>query len=193
MKSNVTTKQGDKGETRALDGDAYAKDHIMMEAVGALDTLRAQTALLRVQMQEQQPEALAEIGFLLYLLHSYFLIGSALSDPYKRKEEWRHGELRPVHLARLEAEQERLEAVLRLPRAFIVCAANALAAQADITASLARTFERRLVAFTRTVPEFDADVALPYVNRLSDYFFVLARYLEQGRHQPVNYELLDTQ
>jgi len=191
MESSVTTKKGDSGQTRALDGAAYGKDHVLMEAVGALDALRAQTALLRVQLQEQQPEALEEIGFLLYVLHSYFLIGSAISDPHNQKMEWRRGQLNPGHLQRLEAEQARLEAALRLPRAFIVCAVNALAAQADITAATTRTFERRLVAFAKAMPDFDAATMLAYVNRLSDFFFILARHLENGRHQPVNYELLD--
>lgn len=191
MKSMVTTGKGDAGLTQALDGDSYDKDHIMMEAAGALDLLRTQTALLRVQLQEQRPEALNEIGFLLYLLHTYFLIGAAISDPNDRKPEWRHGALAQHHLQRLEDEQARMEASLRLPRAFIVCAANALAAQADITAAIARSFERRLVTFCREMPDFDATIHLAYANRLSDFFFIMARYFETGRHQPVNYELLD--
>jgi len=191
MKSSVTTKQGDAGQTKALDGNAFDKCHSMMEAVGALDALRVQTALLRLQLQDKNPEALPEIGFLHFLLHTYFIFGATISDPYRRKPEWHHGEITQHYLDRLEAEQEHLESGLRLPRAFIVSATNALAAQADITACAARTFERRLVAFCRETPGFECPICLAFANRLSDYFFILARHLEKGYHLPVNYEILD--
>ncbi len=191
MKSNITTKQGDAGHTKALDGTTFDKSHPMIEAVGALDALRAETAMMRLQLQANNPDALTEIGFLHFLLHTYFLIGTEISDPYGRKPEWRRGEITREHLERLEAEQERMESGLRLPRAFIVTATNILAAQADIVASTARTFERRMVAFSAVTPDFACPVCQAFVNRLSDYFFILARHLEEGHHQPVNYELLD--
>lgn len=191
MKSKVTTGKGDAGNTKALDGDAFGKNHPMMEAVGTLDMLRAQTALLRLQLQEQYPGELPEINFLLYLSHLYFLIGTTISDPYIRKPEWRRGEIRKEHLLRLEEEQERLESELNLPQSFIVSATDMVAAQADITAVCARTFERRFVAFSEATPDFYMPVCLAFVNRLSDYFFVLGRHLEHGRHQPVNYGLLE--
>ncbi len=191
MKSKVTTKQGDAGNTKALDGSALDKSHPMIEAVGMLDELRTQTAMLRLQVQGEGPDALTEIGFLHFLLHTYFLLGTIISDPHGKKPEWRRGEITREHLAQLEAEQERMEAGLRLPRAFIVSATNTLAAQADIVAAVARTFERRMVAFCLATPDFDHPVSVAFVNRLSDYFFILARHLEKGHHQPVNYELLD--
>ncbi len=191
MKSYVTTKQGDAGTTRALDGSVFFKDHPRMEAVGALDSLRTQMALLRVQLLEQRPEASEEATFLLFLLHVCFLIGAAVSDPENQKMEWRRGELTPSHLLRLEQEQARLEDALTLPRAFIACADNALAAQADVVASTTRAFERRLAAFHQATPAFNAELCMAFTNRLSDFFFILARHLENGRHHPVNYALLD--
>jgi cob(I)alamin adenosyltransferase len=191
MKSNVTTGKGDAGKTTALDGSAFEKSHPMMEAVGTLDALRAQTAQLRLQLQEQYPGELIEINFLLFLLHTYFLIGTTISDPYIRKPEWRRGEVTKAHLDRLEEEQQRLESGLNLPHSFIVSATNTVAAQADITASAARTFERRLVAFCLSMPDVHIPVCMAFTNRLSDYFFVLARHLERGHHQPVNYGLLE--
>lgn len=188
MDSHVTTKNGDSGRTQALDGSVLSKDHIMIETVGTLDLLRTQTSLLRVSLQEQRKEQQEEIEFLLFLLHAYFIIGSAISDPGNAKRQWRQGEITRVHLEKLEKEQARLESSLHLPHSFIVCASNRLAAQADVTTAWARTFERRLVAYMRAEPLFDATILLPFVNRLSDYFFILARYLEEGRHCPVDYE-----
>lgn len=191
MKSNVTTGKGDSGQTRALDGTQFEKCHPMMEAVGTLDTLRTHTALLRLQLQEQYPDETGQIDFLLLLLHTYFLIGTTISDPQMRKPEWHRGEITMEHLQRLESEQQRLEEGLTLPHSFIVSATNPVAAQADVTASAARTFERRLVAFCQSTPEFQHPACLAYINRLSDYFFLLARHLEKGHHQPVDYSILD--
>ena len=188
MKSNITTGQGDTGKTTALDGSTVDKSHPIMNAVGALDALRAQTALLRLQLQEKYPEELSEANFLLFLLHTFFLIGTAISDPHGRTPKGRHSEITQEHLDHLESEQERLESGLQLPHAFIVSATNIVSAQADITASAARTFERNLVAMCQTMPDFNKPVYLAFANRLSDYFFVLARHVEKGHHHPVNYD-----
>ena len=78
-----------------------------------------------------------------------------------------------------------------LSQVVIVSAATKLAAQADLTATVARTFERSLVRLKEAVPAFEADHILPFANRLSDYFWILARYLDEGTHQTVDYSLLD--
>jgi len=191
VKSNVTTGKGDSGQTRALDGTQFEKCHPMMEALGTLDTLRTHTALLRLQLQEKYPEETRQIKFLLFLLHTYFLIGTTISDPQMRKPEWHRGEITTKHLQRLESEQQHLEEDLTLPHSFIVSATNPIAAQADITASTARAFERRFVAFCQSTPEFQHPTCLAYINRISDYFFILARQLEKGLHQPVDYSTLE--
>ena len=191
MKSRVTTKQGDEGATRTLGGDWVSKSHPIIECCGWVDALRAQTALLRLQLIEQRPEDFEEIGdFLFWLLHCYFLIGAACNDPTGKKPEYRKADIGEAHLARLEREQERVEATLRLPRAFIASASNVHAAQADIAASTARTLERSLVRLAETEPGFEARHLLAFVNRLSDFLFVLARFLENGQHQAVDYSVL---
>ena len=187
MRSIVTTGKGDTGQTHTLDGEAVYKDHPITEALGALDMMRTQIALLRVQLLETRPEARQETDFLLFILHTCFLIGSSVADPHNRKPEWHPVRLHPVHLEKLEAEQARLEATLQLPRAFIACAANTLAAQADVAASATRGFERRLVALRKETPDLAGGLTGAYVNRLSDYLFIVARFLEQGRHQPLDY------
>lgn len=188
LKSFVTTGKGDGGETRSLDGAQLPKDHIMMETLGALDALRGQMALVRVLLLQKRPDDEHDAEFLLFLLHACFIMGSAISDPRDQKMEWRRGHLTPNHLEALEIEQARLEQAMNLPAAFIVCAANEMAAQADIAASTARTFERRMVAFHRAFPEFQQTIYSAFVNRLSDYLFILARSLDNGSYQTVNYD-----
>ncbi len=187
-RSQVTTKHGDLGSTTTLGGEQLPKGHPTLEATGWVDSLRAQTAYSRLMILERRPkdhEACAD--FLLWLLHVYFLMGSAVNDPENRQPQYRKGEVGAAHLERLETEQQRLEAALQLPNAFIVSASNPVAAQIDITATVARGLERNLVRLKEAVPAFHAEPLLAFSNRLSDYLYVLARYLEDGHHQVVDY------
>ena len=191
MRSRVTTKQGDTGTSRTLSGEVHSKGDVLFECTGWVDSLRAHTALLRIQLLEQRPEGYQHhAGFLYWLLHTYFLIGTAVSDPLNTHPEYHKGALSKEHLERLEAEQRYLEGQLSLPSAFIVSASNPLAAQADITTTVARTLERHLVRLKETVPEFESGTILAFVNRLSDYLYVLARWLEDGHHETVDYSTL---
>lgn len=191
MGSRVTTKNGDDGTTRTLAGDQLSKAHIVLECTGAVDSLRAHTALIRTVVLEQQPQDHdAVAAFLFWLLHVYFLIGTEVNDPEAKHPEYRAVALTDAHLKRLEEEQARLEAAITLPRAFIACAGNVLAAQADIAATVARQLEREVVRLKAEVPAFDDAVILPFVNRVSDYLYILARYLEEGQHVPVDYSVV---
>ena len=190
MDSYVTTKRGDLGETTALSGRNLSKGHIVVECTGCVDELRAHTAYLRLRLLEQNPKS-GEGAFLLWLLHCYFPIGSACSDPANEHPEYHPRKIGPGHLARLEAEQQRLEANLTMPRMFIASAATPLAALADIACTTARRLERNLVRLREAEPAFDAEHILRFVNRLSDFLYILARTLDGDTHIPVDYSILD--
>lgn len=190
MKSQVTTKGGDSGETSALSGERLSKGHVIMDCVGALDELRAQTALARqvvLHTSARDAEAVAE--FLRWLTHIYFLLGTALSDPRGLRPEYRRVDLGLGHLRRLEREQERFEAATPLPPSFIAAASNLAAAQVDVACGVARRLERETARLKQTVPEFAAEHIFAFENRLSDCLFMLARYLESGQHLTVDYAL----
>jgi cob(I)alamin adenosyltransferase len=190
MDSYVTTRRGDLGETTALSGQSLPKGHIVVECTGCVDELRAQTALLRLQILERDPDS-RHAPFLLWLLHTYFPIGSACSDPANQHPEYHPRRIGPPHLARLEAEQESLESALTMPRKFIASAATPLAALADVTCTAARRLERNLVRLREAEPAFDAEHILRFVNRLSDYLYILARTLDGDHHISVDYTMLD--
>ncbi len=194
MKSQVTTKGGDAGQTSSLSGDRLPKSHVLFECVGTLDELRAHTALaLRVVDDTSARDHVAVADFLNWILHVYFLMGTELSDPLSLHPEYRQGRLGPVHLARLEAEQARLEEQTPLPPKFIVAASNLAAAQVDVACTVARRLERATVRLAELYPEFDAKDILAFQNRLSDSLYILARYLENGVHLTVDYTVCATQ
>lgn len=191
MPSQVTTKRGDQGDTTTIAGDRLSKSHPILECCGHVDALRAYTALCRLKTLESdlpERESLAE--FLLWISHVYFLIGAQCNDPENKHPEYRRLDIGEAHLKRLEAAQEELETRVRLPRQFIVAASTTLAAHFDIACIHARTLERSVVRLKEAVPAFDAGVILAWVNRLSDYLFLLARECEKGAYTTVDYDLL---
>ena len=192
MKSRVTTKNGDAGTTRTLGGHVVSKGDIIIECTGRLDALRAHTARVRLQLIAacgDSEEGLSET--LYWLLHVLFLLGTQINDPEGKQAENRKGEVSEAHVARLEAAQEALEGEVELPAAFIISASSVLAAEMDVVATVARDLERSLVRLKEAVPGFEGVHVLAFINRVSDYFFVVARYLEKGEHRTVDYGALD--
>ena len=157
-----------------------------------MDAVRARTAALRLSVLDSGREDADSIGeFLFWLLHAYFLIGSHTNDPNNKHPEYRNRDLDETHLERLESFQAALEKDVRLPEFFIAGASAPLAADCDILCTEVRRLERSIVALKETVPDFDTSVILPFVNRLSDTLFMLARKLEDGDFQAVDYNVLD--
>ena len=77
MKSRVTTKRGDLGETVTIAGDCLSKSHPILACCGKVDSLRAQTAACRLTIMESGRSDAEELSSILYwLLHTYFLIGA---------------------------------------------------------------------------------------------------------------------
>ena len=179
MKSKITTKQGDCGTSRALNGTHYPKSHPIIECVGTIDDARNHTALIRLLIMLDKPQGHEALGeFLLWVLNSYFRIGASCSDPENQHPEYHTHPITQDDIEHIEAEQLRLEAQTRLPNAFTVSALNVMAAEVDITCSVVRRMERSIVRLKETVPAFDGANILVFVNRLSDYLFILARSLD---------------
>lgn len=192
MRSHVTTGKGDSGSTRTIAGDIVSKSDLILVCTGGLDSLRAHLAALRLRMlRENAIDHDTHAEFLYWLLHVLFLVGTQVNDPLNKQPEYRVDNVSEKHLHKLEVEQERLESRLNLPKSFIVSAATLLAADADIAATVCRMLERAVVRLKEDTPEFDAAAMIAFLNRLSDYLFVLARHLEQGNHIPVDYTVLE--
>ncbi len=192
LRSQVTTKKGDQGTTVTIAGVTLPKSHPTLEACGQIDALRSYTALCRLEVLASgraDAEHIAE--FLRWALHIYFLIGSQCNDPENRKPEYRKVDVGPEHLAQLEAFQAGLEATTKLPRQFVLSASNPLAARIDYACTLARHAERAAVRLKEAVPVFKSEHILSFLNRLSDTLFMLARYLDGGKHLTVDYDSLN--
>jgi cob(I)alamin adenosyltransferase len=191
MRSKVTTKRGDHGETTALSGQSYSKAHPIIACAGAVDEARAQTALLQCLLaNEGNPRHQEIVTVLDWVLHTFFVIGTECSDPERKHPEYRRAELDESHLRKLEETQLRLENEVDLPPAFIVGASTIPAAHADLGCTAVRRLERALTELQAVFPDFEPGILPAFVNRLSDFFYILARWLEDTDHNPVDYSVL---
>jgi cob(I)alamin adenosyltransferase len=165
----IYTKRGDLGETDLFGGPRVAKDHIRVDAYGAVDELNAVLGACAASTEQPDVEALTRsIQSTLFELGSYL----ASPDPARRKAS-RIPEPSDSDVALLEARIDAFEAELTPLRRFILPGGTHAAAAFHLARTVCRRAERRVVALHHTDPLGAA--ALRYLNRLSDLLFVMAR------------------
>lgn len=169
------TKLGDDGSTSLYGGRRVMKDDIRIEVSGEIDELNAHIGLLSTMVEGDAIEMLNEIQARL------FIVGASLSSAVV-KSSWRVGKevngessLSDIELARLEQEIDRLQAAVPQLDTFVLPGGCTKSAQSHVCRTVCRRVERRLVVLSRDV-DVDA-LTMRFVNRLSDYFFSLALYL----------------
>ncbi|TDE04118.1 cob(I)yrinic acid a,c-diamide adenosyltransferase [Flavobacterium hiemivividum] len=172
----VYTKTGDKGTTSLFGGTRVPKDHIRIESYGTVDELNSYIGLVRDQdMNAHYKAILAEIQDRL------FTIGAILATP-QEKEVLKSGELRLKNLGIVETDIELLENEIdnmesELPQMthFVLPGGHTTVSYCHIARCVCRRAERLAVHLSHNEPV--AEIAIKYLNRLSDYLFVLARKL----------------
>ncbi len=167
--SKIYTKTGDAGETALGNGARVAKHSLRVSAYGTVDEVNATVGMARLHSGDMDA-ALARIS------NDLFDLGADLCTPDMHKDaELPYTPLRMIapQVARLEAEIDVQNAKLTPLRSFILPGGSALAAHLHICRTVCRRAER-LVVELATMEEVNAD-AVKYLNRLSDWFFVMGR------------------
>lgn len=163
----IYTKTGDDGTTSLFSGGRVAKDDLRVEVYGTVDELNSVIGFIRTY---ELPEPMQD--WLITIQNTLFVVGSDLATPLESTPAW---------LVRLDdAPAKQLELWIdamdeQLPRlnAFILPAGHPAAAQTHIARTIARRAERLCVSAHHTTP-LNTEVLI-YLNRLSDFFFTLAR------------------
>lgn len=163
----IYTKGGDKGETSLLGGTRLAKHDARIEAYGTVDELNCQAAWLRDQ---KIPAPLKKD--LIRIQEVLFTIGSHLASDGK-KAGIKLPELKESEVDFLEERIDGMEATLSQLKNFLIPGGHPAVTAAHLARTVCRRAERRVSALGNT-REGDA-IILKYLNRLSDYFFVLGR------------------
>lgn len=163
----IYTKTGDQGQTALFGGARVSKSHLRVEAYGTVDELNAFTGLLRDALDDDtERRVLGEIQ------NRLFTIGAHLaSDPAKPLTS---PDVLDSDVALLESEMDRMTVDLPPLRHFILPGGHEAVSRCHLCRTVCRRAERQVVAL-REVGEVVGDGVLEYLNRLSDYFFVLGR------------------
>ncbi len=167
----VYTKTGDKGETSLFGGKRVPKDHHRIECYGTVDEVLSWVGLIRDQeIDEKSKETLKEIQDRL------FTIGAELAaDPDKPK--LKKPDLLESDVTFLENEMDRMDADLEPMTHFVLPGGHTTVSYCHLARTVCRRSERLCIALNR-VEKIDS-LIIQYLNRLSDYLFVLSRFLSK--------------
>ena len=166
----IYTKTGDGGTTALIGGARVAKSDLRIETYGTIDELNAQLGLLAAQLDGAADGALIE-----QIQTDLFVVGSHLATDPQKTEPARRYRLSDASVVRLEQEIDRMVASLPRQTAFLLPGGCLQAAQAPVCRPVCRRADRRMVELQQRQPI--QPQVLQYINRLSDYLFVLSRRL----------------
>jgi cob(I)alamin adenosyltransferase len=167
-KSMVYTKTGDQGVTSLVGGKRVAKTDQRIESYGTVDELNAFVGLLMTEVKEQE-----DLDFLRFIQHKLFTAGSYLATDSECTELRVESKITPESILRIEREIDRIDSELPRMKAFILPGGGRSAALAHVCRTVCRRSERQIYRLHETA-NIEAPVLI-FINRLSDYFFVLAR------------------
>jgi cob(I)alamin adenosyltransferase len=187
--SAVATGRGDDGTTGLLFGGSRVhKDDLRTEAFGAVDEAVAALGLARAELGGLDPaeagtEALAGLAdLILRIQRELFVVGAELATAPDARDRQRDGETRvsQAMVDGTDAVLREMEAAILLPREFVVPGETRASAALELARTVLRRAERRSVTLARHDEELAAGRLLPYLNRLADLLWILARVAEQG-------------
>ena len=180
-KSAVATGKGDDGTTGLLYGGRVAKDDPRTEAYGTVDEAVAALGIARAELAEAGLRDLA--ASVLRWQRELFVVGAELATNPTARERLEDGVTRVSErmLDGVETELREQEAGMVMPREFVVPGETRASAALELARAVLRRAERRIVSIDRA-GELGGEWLLPYVNRLADLLWVLARVAEQAEH-----------
>lgn len=169
MASKIYTKTGDKGQTSLIGGTRLPKHHVRIEAYGTVDELNSHVGLLRDVIEEKNV-----FDLLISIQDRLFTIGSQLAaDPEKNKMQL------PVvyeeDVIALEKAIDEMNAQVPEMKSFVLPGGHIYVSYCHIARCVCRRAERATLRLAEN--EQVNELHIKYLNRLSDYLFMLSRWL----------------
>ncbi|MFY7963270.1 MAG: cob(I)yrinic acid a,c-diamide adenosyltransferase [Chitinophagaceae bacterium] len=167
----VYTKTGDKGKTSLIGGTKVSKSHIRIESYGTVDELNSFIGLCNDSITDEKSKStLKEIQDRL------FTIGSSLACDPDKEPLMKLPDLKEADVTFLENEIDMMNTSLPLMKNFILPGGDIAVSNLHVARCVCRRAERICVAMQENNLFIDP-IVVKYINRLSDYLFVLARYI----------------
>jgi len=168
MAMKIYTKTGDKGMTSLIGGTKVPKSHLRIEAYGTVDELNSYIGLCRDLLTDETVRRILQ-----EIQDRLFTIGSALAcDPIK-EPKMQLPDLKETDVQLLENEIDRMNESIPPMKNFILPGGHPILSHLHIARCVCRRAERCCVRLENEIPE---PLIIKYINRLSDYLFVLSRY-----------------
>lgn len=167
----IYTKTGDRGTTSLVGGTRVAKTHVRLEAYGTIDELTAQLGLLSTYLT-----GLSAAADIRWIQQKLFTIGSLLATETDSPLWEKLPQLAESDTARLESLIDEAQSGLPALHDFILPGGSRRSALCHVCRTVCRRAERRVLAMEEEGVEISDEVK-SFLNRLSDYLFVLSRIM----------------
>lgn len=167
----IYTKTGDKGLTSLFGGKRVPKHHIRIEAYGTVDELNSYIGLIRDQKVDENT-----FNVLIEIQDRLFTLGSMLATE-PGNEKVKVPQLFEEDITLLEKEIDKMNETLPEMRSFVLPGGHTTVSYCHLARCVCRRAERLTVHLTEVEPV--QEIVVKYLNRLSDYLFVLSRKLTQ--------------
>ncbi len=172
MALKIYTKTGDKGKTGLIGGTRVLKDDVRIESYGTVDELNSYIGLIKDLLETETNV----VKMLQEIQDRLFTIGSALACDPEKEPRFAIPDLRETDVQALEAAIDNMNGVLPPMRFFILPGGHTTLSHLHIARCVCRRAERRCVTLKSCDPSVEP-LIITYLNRLSDYLFVLCRYV----------------
>ena len=178
MALKIYTKTGDRGKTSLIGGTKVPKSHLRIEAYGTIDELNSYIGLLHDYLVKELPD-----NILREIQDRLFTIGSPLACDPAKETLLKIPDLKEADVLLLEKEIDGMDKTLPVMKSFILPGGHIIVSFAHITRCVCRRAERNCVHMMEEKLSVEP-LIIKYLNRLSDYLFVLARSIAHHLKAP---------
>ena len=170
MAMKIYTKTGDAGTTSLIGGTKVSKAHLRIEAYGTVDELNSYIGLCKDLLADQDSKSVLQ-----EIQDRLFTIGSALACDPEKETKLKIPDLKEEDITLLENAIDKMNGELPPMKSFILPGGHPTVSHLHIARCVCRRAERSCVRLQMEKNEVDPIIP-KYLNRLSDYLFILARY-----------------
>lgn len=175
-KSNVYTRAGDKGQTGLVSGSRVSKGATRIDCYGEIDELNSFLGMV-ISLMDKKATYQYIRTYLIDIQKRLFDLGSNMACESEKIEQYKLPQIKDEYIKEMESKIDSMDKELPPLKNFILPGGTYAASYLHICRTICRRAERHMVRFHDETGESLPANALEFINRLSDYFFVLARYV----------------
>jgi len=175
-KSSVYTRTGDEGTTGLVGGTRVKKSDSRIHLYGEVDELNSHIGMGISCLPNEFDKS-----FLYEIQSSLFDLGSNLACELDKRGQFKLPQIEEILIEKMEKEIDKMDSVLPPLKTFILPGGSLEASVFHICRTVSRKVERQMVSFEEQHAGEVPESALRFMNRLSDYFFILARFVNMEK------------